>query len=66
MSNPSVASDPPRQARKPWGFGESPARARRDGATAREQMDCETNIRRYGSSCTCGMHEPLSRPFDVT
>ena len=66
MSNASVASEPRHQARKPRGFGESPARGRYDGATTREQMDCETNIRRYGSSCMCGTHEPLSRPFDLT
>jgi hypothetical protein len=29
-------------------------------------MDCETNIRRYGSFCTCGTHELLALPFDVT
>ena len=66
MRNVSVASNPPHQGPKLWGFGKSPARARHDRATAREQMDCETNIRRYGSFCTCGTHEPLSRPFDVT
>jgi hypothetical protein len=62
----NVASNPRRRDPEVWGFGESRARARRDRATAREQMDCETNIRRYGSFCTCGTHEPLLPSFDVT
>ena len=61
MSSVSVAGSPPRQGPELWAISASRARAARERFTAREQMDCETNIRLYGSFCTCGMHEPNER-----
>jgi len=66
MSNVNVAGNPPRQDPRPWGSGANRARAAHGRVTAREQMDCETNIRRYGSFCTCGTHLQKEPPFDLT